>query len=114
MAERKKKKKKKTKPKFPLESPSNNKSHYTTLYKYGERTLNLLGHFHFHVTFCFAYFDGHFNKTIIAVVEYEMITTNSTQSSSLAICHLISTMRSWKNFEVFNSCVSFSFFLQNP
>ena len=43
-------------------------------------------------------FWGDFNKTIIALVGYEMVITNSALSTSLAIYHLIFNARSCNNF----------------
>ena len=45
------------------------------------------------------YFGGVFNKTIIplARVGHEMIIANEAHSASLAIYHLISNARLWKN-----------------
>ena len=38
-----------------------------------------------------------FNKTILALVGYEMIIANSVLRASLAIYHLISNKREWNN-----------------
>ena len=72
-------------------------SHYTMIYKNGERKLDFLGLF---VTeSSLIYFGGVFNQTIIplALVGYEMIKANSALRASLAIYHLISNARSWNN-----------------
>ena len=72
-------------------------SHYTMIYKNGERmrdwALLVL------LQSSFLYFGGVFNKTIIplALVGYEMIIANSALGASLAIYHLISNARSWNN-----------------
>ena len=65
-------------------------SHYTMLYKYGERKREFFLVFLFSFYFSFLYWRGIFNKTIIplAPVGYEMI---------IAIYHLISNARSWNN-----------------
>ena len=67
-------------------------SHYTMIYKNGERMRDFLGP-------NFLYFGGVFNKTIIplALVGYEMIIANLALRASLAIYHLISNARSWNN-----------------
>ena len=68
---------------FSLARPSWYMSHYTMIYKNGERMRDFLGLFIFIVV----YFGVVFNKTIIplALVGYEMITANSALSPSLAI-----------------------------
>ena len=73
-------------------------SHYTMIYKNGERMRDFLGLFVFIVVW-FSIFWGVFNKTIIplALVGYEMIIANSALCASLAIYHLISNARSWNN-----------------
>ena len=94
---------------------------YTMLCKYGERALDCLGRFHFHVTFGLLLWQP-FNKTIIplAAVEYEiMIITNLAQRASLPVYHLIFTVRSWNN-DIWVAEHSFRLlcfillFLQNP
>ena len=73
-------------------------SHYTMIYKNGERMRDFLGLFGL-LQSSFLYFGGVFNKTIIplALVGYEMIIANSALRASLAIYHLISNARSWNN-----------------
>ena len=73
-------------------------SHYTMIYKNGERKLDFLGLFVVTES-SLIYFGGVFNQTIIplALVGYEMITANSALRASLAIYHLISNARSWNN-----------------
>ena len=79
---------------FSLAKPSWYMSHYTMIYKNGERKRDFLGLFVF-IESSFLYFGGVFNKTIIplALVGYEMIIANSAQ----AIYHLISNAHSWNN-----------------
>ena len=73
-------------------------SHYTMIYKNGERMRDFLGLFVVIVAL-FSIFWGVFNKTIIplALVGYEMIKANKALRASLAIYHLISNARSWNN-----------------
>ena len=73
-------------------------SHYTMIYKHGERMRDFLGLFVVIVAL-FSIFWGVFNKTIIplALVGYEMIIANEALRASLAIYHLISNARSWNN-----------------
>ena len=71
-------------------------SHYTMLYKYGQRTRDFFGRFLLLFQSSFLYFGSVFNKTIIplALVGYEKIIANSALRASLAIYHLISNARS--------------------
>ena len=77
---------------FSLAEPSWYMTHYTMIYKNGERMRDFLGP-------SFLYFGGVFNQTIIplALVGYEMIIANSALRASLAIYHLISNARLWNN-----------------
>ena len=61
-------------------------SHYTMIYKNGERMRDFLGLFVI-LWSSLLYFGGVFNKTIIplALVGYEMIIANSALRASLAI-----------------------------
>jgi len=61
--------------------------------------VNFWGRIYFHFSLVFHNFEGGFNKTIIplALVGYEMIIANSALRASLAIYHLMSNARSWKN-----------------
>ena len=63
-------------------------SHYTKIYKNGERMRDFSGPFYF---YCYIG-RGVFNKTILplALVGYEMIIANSALCASLAMYHLIS------------------------
>ena len=71
-------------------------SHYTMIYKNGERMRDFLGLFISYCSLVFYILGGVFNKTIIplALVGYEMIIANSALRASLAIYHLISNARS--------------------
>ena len=74
-------------------------SHYTMIYKKGERVRDYLGLFISYCSLVFYILVGVFNKTIIplALVGYEIIIANSALRASLAIYHLISNARSWNN-----------------
>ena len=83
---------------FSLAKPSWYMSHYTMIYKNGERMRDFWVSL-FLLQFSFLYFGGVSNKTIIplALVGYEMIIANSALRASLAMYHLISNARSWNN-----------------
>ena len=73
-------------------------SHYTIIYKNGERMRDFSGLFNSYCSLVFC-IGGVFNKTIIplALVGYDMFIANSALRASLAIYHLISNARSWNN-----------------
>ena len=81
---------------FSLAKPSWYMSHYTMIYKNGERMRDFFRPFYFYCSLVFLYFGGVFNNTIIplALVGY-MIIANSALRASLVIYHLISNARSW-------------------
>ena len=85
--------------KFSLAKPPWYMSHYTMIYKNGERKRDdFLGLLVF-IESSFLYFGGVSNKTIIplALVGYELIIANSALRASLTIYHLISNARSWND-----------------
>ena len=75
-------------------------SHYTIIYKNGERMRDFLGLFVFIVVYFSIHdFGGVFDKTVIplALVGYEMIIANSALRASLAIYHLLKSIKSFRS-----------------
>ena len=71
-------------------------SHYTMIYKNGERMRDFFGPFYLYCSLVFHILGSFLIKTIIplALVGYEMIIVRA----SLAIYHLISNARSWNTW----------------
>lgn len=74
------------------------------LYKYDQRTQNVLVHFYFS-----HYFGGVFDNTIIplALVGYKIIMTILVLRASLVIYHLMSNKRKWNKCYIIASETSY-------